>query len=331
MNTDVEEIGLSKLTDILESAITGVPAPVRKNFLKALGQLCTAAVDLPVAWLEGKSDEIRANTKARVQIIEKGGHTISEQIIVPQEYIDKASIKFASKIIKEQSNLDQITLIAANELTNKEIKSKAAPADDISEDWLNEFENLARLKSSESMKFIFGKILSSEIVKPGSFSIKTLKVISQLDNEAAKLFQLFCSQTISMRVSNHIFDARVVSFDGSAASNSLQKYGLSFSSLNILQEYGLIISDYNSSMEYSPCIAIEQNQAIAILRYRNKNFTLVSTDLEKHDKTLKLNGVALTNAGQELLDVILPANDNNYETEFLEFLKKKHLELVEIN
>ena len=176
MNNDVGETGLSKLTDTLESVITGVPAPVRKNFFKACGQLCTTAVGVPVAWLEGKSDEIRANTEARVQIIKKGGHTISEQIIVPQEYVNKASSKFAAKIIKEQLNLDQITLIAANELINsKEVEdNEASTDDDISEDWLNEFENLAKLKSSESMKLIFGKILSHEIVKPGSFSVRTL-------------------------------------------------------------------------------------------------------------------------------------------------------------
>ncbi len=82
------ETGLSKLTDTIENAITGVPAPVRKNFIKAFGQLCTAAVDIPVAWLEGKSAEIRATTEARLQIIRKEGETISDQIIVPQEYIE---------------------------------------------------------------------------------------------------------------------------------------------------------------------------------------------------------------------------------------------------
>ena len=237
--SDIKETELSKLTDTLESVVTGIPAPVRKNFFKAFGQLCTAAVDIPVAWLEGKSAEIRANTEARVQITKKGGDAISEKIVIPQEYIDKASSKFAARVIKEQINLDQIVLNAANELSNSnEIDNNKASIDEISEDWLNEFENLSRLKSSENMRFIFGKILSGEIIKPGSFSIKTLKIISQLDNHAAELFQLLCSQAVSLRISNQIIDARVISFDGSAASNSLSQFGLSFRSLNILQEYG---------------------------------------------------------------------------------------------
>src|SRR6185295_2887457 len=142
------------------------------------------------------------------------------------------------------------------------------------------------------MKLIFGKILSGEISKPGSFSIRTLKIISQLDNQAAKLFQLLCSQCISMHIGQNIFDARIVSFSGNAASNSLSQFGLNFNSLNVLQEYGLIISDYNSYMNYAPCIADENNNISAVLRFYNKHYGLIPTDKEKYDKILKLSGVA---------------------------------------
>lgn len=326
------ETGLNKLTDTIENVITGIPAPVRKNFFKAFGQLCTAAVDIPVAWLEGKSAEIRATTEARLQIIRKEGEEISDQIQVPQEYISKASSKFAAKVIKEQLNLDQITLNAANELSNNKqaAQNNEVDSEDISEDWLNEFENLARLKSSEDMKLVFGKILAGEIIKPGAFSIKTIKLISELDNQAAKLFQLFCSQVISLRVGDNIIDARVVSFSGNAAANSLREFGLMFGSLNILHEYGLIISDYNSWRMYSSCIVNEQNKVVTALRFQNKDFGLVPSDKNKYDKTLKLNGVALTKAGKELLDIIPIISADNYKVALIEFFKSKYLDLVEI-
>jgi hypothetical protein len=325
------ETGLNTITDSIESVITGVPAPVRKNFIKAFGQLCTAAVDIPVAWLEGKSAEIRTTTEARLQIIRKEGNVISEQIEVPKEYINKASSKFAAKVIKEQLNLDQITLNAATELANnKQIENDDKEAEDISEDWLNEFENLARLKSSEDMKLVFGKILSGEIIKPGSFSIKTIKLISQLDNQAAKLFQVLCNQTVSLRIAENVFDARVISLNGNAASNSLSQFGLSFDNLNVLQEYGLIISDYNSFMPYTSCIANEQMQVGAAIHFQGKTFGLIPTDRDKFDKVLKLNGVALTKAGKELLDIIPITPADKYRDALIDFFKAKHLELVEI-
>lgn len=226
---------LAKITDTLEEVVTGIPAPVRKNFFKAFSQLCTAAVDVPVAWLEGKSSEIRASSDARVQIIKKEGISISEKIEVPEPYILKASEKFASKIIKEQINLDEITLNAAKDLIQEESKTTNKDDHEISDDWLNEFESHARLKSSEEMKLIFGKILSEEISTPGTFSMRSVRIISQLDNEAARLFQLLCSHSISLNINdNNIIDARVVSFNGNAASNSLNKFGLSFDNLNVL-------------------------------------------------------------------------------------------------
>jgi uncharacterized protein DUF2806 len=327
-----QESGLEQITDTIETLVTGVPAPIRKNFFKAFAQLCTAAVDIPVANLESKAAEIRAASKARVQIIEKEGEQISKQLNVPKEYITKASEKFASKVVKEQLNLDQIGLNAANNLKNeKDIEYDQQESEEISDDWLNEFENYAKLKSSDDMKLVFGKILSGEITKPGTFSIRTVRLISQLDNKAAKLFQILCSQSVSMYAgSSIILDARVISFSGSAASNSLTKYGLSFDNLNILQEYGLIISDYNSYMNYAPCIANEQMHIGASLCYGETQYGLVPTDKEKYDKTAQFNGVAFTKAGKELLKIIPFKDAPIYKKDLEDFLSKKHLKLLKI-
>ncbi|MEO6692552.1 MAG: DUF2806 domain-containing protein, partial [Saprospiraceae bacterium] len=279
-----DESGLNNLTNAVGTAISGIPEPLKKNFFKALEQLSTAALNIPTTWLEGKSAEIKASYKARVQIIKKQGDNISESIEAPKEYIERASEKYASKVIKEQLNLDQITLNAANNLAI-ETKVHEQTTEELSDDWLNEFENYARLKSSENMKFIFGKLLSGEIEKPGTFSIRTIRLISQLDNKAAKLFQRLCSLSISMHLNGEtMYDARVVSFEGSAAFNSLTKYGLSFDNLNVLQEYGLIITDYNSYMPYPACVVNENNMVAASILYGNKHYGLLPIDKDKYDK-----------------------------------------------
>jgi len=326
------ESGLEKVTDTIGDLVTGIPAPIRKNFFKAFAQLCTAAVDIPVASMEARAAEIRAAAAARVQIIKIESEQISEQLSVPKEYIKKASEKFAAKVVKEQLNLDQIGLNAANDLKQEDFENANEDSvEEISDDWLNEFGNYAKLKSSDDMRLIFGKLLSGEIRKPGTFSIRTVRLISQLDNMAARLFQLLCSQSVSMCFGKSmLFDARVVSFAGNAASNSLRQYGLSFNKLNILQEYGLIISDYNSYMNYAPCIANDKMKIEATLCYEKKHYGLVPIDKEKYDKTLKLNGVALTKAGKELLKIIPIEESPIYKKTLEEFLKKKYLKLVEL-
>ncbi|PZX59147.1 uncharacterized protein DUF2806 [Algoriphagus ratkowskyi] len=329
-----EESGLEKITDTIGELVTGIPAPIRKNFFKAFAQLCTAAVDVPVAKLEGKAAEIRAESRARIQILNKEGEQISEQLKVPKEYVDRASQKFASKVIKEQLNLDEIGMQAANNLKNEKYKeNKEENVKEIDDDWLNEFENSAKLKSSNEMKMIFGKILSGEIKNPGSFSVRTIQLLSQLDNQAAILFQKLCSQSISMLIGgSHLIDARVASLDGNPSSNSLRTYGLSFDNLNVLLEYGLIISDYNSWLNYSPCIINENMSVSAAICFGKYRYGLMPTDREKYDKNVKLNGVALTKAGKELLTIIpLKEEDSSkYKSAFEEFLAKKHLKLIQI-
>jgi hypothetical protein len=333
----MENSGLEKVTDAVSTLIDNVPAPIKRNLLKALGQLSTAALDIPIAWLESKSSEIRATSNARIQIIKSEGDKFSEQVDIPQPYIDRASEKYASKIIKEQLNLDEISYKAIKELSSEEFSASNSDETEIkdekqiSEDWLNEFENHGRQMSSEEMKFIFSKILVNEVKNPGNFSIRTIRIISQLDNLAAQLFQKLCSCAISMQVLNHIIDTRVVSLEGNAGANALSKYGLSFDNLNVLQEYGLIISDYNSYMNFSPCVVNEQNKVALPFKFSNNYFAFLPTDREKYDKTLQFHGVALTKSGKELYNIIPQVENPTYKADFEIFLEKRLIKLSPVN
>src|SRR5690554_5909278 len=253
-NAESHDGPLETLSSAASEFINGIPAPIQKSFFKAFGQLCTAAVDVPVSYLEGKASENRAESSARVALIKASEQKIAEQMSVNPAYVRLASEKFSQKIVKEQLNLDAIVRIASDDIRDKATSSEQVKhgADDvtISDDWLNAFEKEAVQKSSDEMKMLFGKILAGEIRKPASFSIRTLKLLGQLDNQAASIFHKLCSLSISQRFGDYVHDARVVSLSGAAAQNSLRDYGLGFDALNILSEYGLIISDYNSYMGY---------------------------------------------------------------------------------
>jgi hypothetical protein len=323
---------IERLTDLAGDVLTGVPAPIRKNAFKAFAQLCTAAIDIPVAYLSGISAEKRAETQARIKIINTGADQIANQMKMDPEYAKVAVKKYGQKIIREQINLDIISENAKQELlqlnADANDSSDTNSNEEISEDWLNIFEKEAANKSSDEMRMLFGKILAGEISKPKSYSIKTIKIISQLDNRAATLFQTFCSLAVSLQEGNHITNGRVVSINGNAASNSLQKYGLSFANLNILQEYGLIISDYNSYMDYSMCVAKNMKVPFPFM-HQEKPFGLILQD-GKNVGDLKLHGVALSNSGVELLNVVDTTPSSKYTNDLSEYFKKKGLDMVEI-
>ena len=171
----------SEVLASLSGIASGVPIPavVSKNLFKAFNRLCTAAVDIPAAMLEGRAAEKRAESDARVRASKTSAESIAGQMKVDPEFARRASRKFAEKIIREQINLNEIGKVAAKAIQDdKTLRSDAdndqsAPGE-ISDEWLNGFEAEASQKTSGEMQMLFGRILAGEIRRPDTFSIKTL-------------------------------------------------------------------------------------------------------------------------------------------------------------
>jgi Protein of unknown function (DUF2806) len=332
-NVDVPRSIVEAATGTVTDWLSGVPAPIRKNAFKAFGQLCTAVIDIPVAILEGVAAEKRAESEARVKIISTGAEQIASQMNVDPEFARVAVRKYGQKIVREQVNLDSASAFAAQELQNSpprltdndKAQQEVAPIED---DWLNNFEKEASQKSSEEMQRLFGRILAGEIRRPSTFSIKTVKLIGQIDTPVANLFKRLCSLSISATSGNHLIDARVSALGGNAGSNALSTYGLSFDQLNLLHEHGLIIADYNSYADYG--FSLVHGTVVPIpLKYAGRYWGLLP--VEKEDtKEVRLHGVALSRAGKELIDIVDIEADDAYTGALVAFFETKRLKMVEI-
>ena len=296
------------VTDLAaDVALPVIPPPVRRNLLKAFGQLCSAAIDFPVAYLAGMADERRAETAARIKLINTSAAQIAEQMRTNPAYARVAVEKFGQRVLREQVNLDMISQRTVRELSDTSSttsNSKSGdPDDSIDDDWINAFESEARQKSTEEMQVYFARVLAGEVRRPGSYSTRTVKILGSLDKKVAECFLRLCSMSISSRFDN----TRVSSLGGDANSNALKEYGLSFATLNLLNEHGLIIADYNSWWEFVPCIAFpgaERQVICTPLRYAGKYWTLLPVSKSSIGQTLRIHGVQLTQAGSELLEVV---------------------------
>jgi hypothetical protein len=320
---------LSTATDLVSDFITGIPAPIRKNALMAFSRLCTAAVEYPVTLIESAIAERRAESQARVKLINNSAIQIADQLKINPEYVYAASNKFAQKIVREQVNVDLVTQIAAADLKSEphSIEGNETEAPPISEDWLNVFEGEAAKMSSEEMQRLFGKILAGEIRRPASYSIKTIKLMAQLDNEAANLFRRLCSLSISMGPGiSDIIDARVVSM-GRATANSLDAYGLGFAALNILEEYGLITSNYESYADYQYSI-VHENRITLPIFYENTKWTFVQKIASPTRPELKLFGVTFTRSGQEIRPLVDIAPNEQYTEALKNFFDQQGMMLT---
>lgn len=322
---------------------TVVPAPVRRNFTKAFSRLSSAAIDIPIAFLEGKAQEIRALTEERKRLIHTTSDQISEQMRVDPEYARRAVAQFGNKVLREQVNLDSIVEKSGENLKQGgDVADQAASEAEIDDDWLEHFDTEARKKSTPEMQEYFARLLAGEINKPNSFSIKTVRMLGTMDNASATLFQRFCSMCVVLRnvhPDRTPFDARIIALAGDAAQNALQKYGLPFDALNMLHEYGLIISDYNSWRDYQVCCprsipATDKTQAhlfVLPFSFQSRSWILLPMRDDQRITELKLNGVALTRSGMELMSIVELEEATEYSKDIIEFFKQRQLLMTETN
>lgn len=330
------ESTLATIGDLIETAATGIPAPIRKTLFKAIHQLCMAAVDTQVAKLEGNAAETRATTKNRIKAIDATGTQIAKRLDVRPEYVDAALENASVRIVQKRINLDKTVIGAIEDLRAQPIpdieNETSVPREEISDDWLNAFEEEAVNMSTEHMQKLFGKILAGEIRKPSSYSIRTIKLMAQLDNLPAQLFRRLCSLTCTMQFGPRITDSRVIAVTAAASSNGLQNYGLSFGELNILFEYGLIISDYNSYMTYMGALA-DAGTVNMPFRYMNRFFALVPKNPMTPQQRMeyKVHGVQLSRAGMELLNIVETEENTDYTKALVEFFDKNGFKLELVN
>ena len=341
-------------TDLLDAATnflvdSAIPVPFWKNVAKALRQLSTAAIEWPAVYFEGKIAEKRAETQARIKIIEENTTQITGQMEVPPEYAQRAVKKYGEKILREQSNLDKICSIAVNLLKKEKSASSTDRSADsseeetISDDFLNSFEEEARQKSTEDMQLLFGRILADEIRKPGRYSIRTVRALGQLDQNTAALFKRLCSVCVAQVYDNqadgYVHHAIAPSLHnlgpflhnlGRFRYCTLDRYGLNFEQLNILNEYGLIISEYNSSHDYSLCVVNENLPVTTPFRHQGRHWVLLSSPERDKNQECRVPGVALSRAGCELFPIVDPDPMESYTEDLKKFFAQQSLQMVEI-
>ena len=328
--------GSSILETIVSSALTEptLPIPVSRNIVKALNRLGSRLIDIPAAWLEGKAEEMQAETRARIVLIETSANEIARQMKIDPEYARTAANKFGQRIIREQINLDTICEKAVEQIdSNDASEGESNSEKSIDDDWLNTFEEEARKKSTKDIQDYFGRLLAGEIKRPGSSSIRAIRILGALDQKTAQLFRKLCSAAIIFPGET---DIRVCSLKGTAGENSLSKYGLSFSQLNILNEYGLIISDYNSWSDYQLCIAGSvalpgSKSSIQLpLQHQGKSWILVPTKKRAPSKKFEVHGVALTSSGRELSRIVHREPTEEYTQDLIAFFQTKNLQMTEV-
>lgn len=158
----------------------------------------------------------------------------------------------------------------------------SAPVDT---DWSARFFRHVEDVGNERMQLLWGKLLAGEVAAPGTFSPRTLRILSDLTTREAGLFEAFASQRLLVLGSREPF-----LFYG-ANDEAFQELGISWSVIQELDAAGLIHDHALAGVQLIPGPEMHQFEAAGGVLF------VLTTDTPRK---VSLGRATLTRTGAEL-------------------------------
>lgn len=192
---------------------------------------------------------------------------ISITLFPNSDLTQRAFKRMAYEECTKQLNIENIISKTINYLPEHVSEEK------VSEGFKNRFFDKAKFVSDDEAQETWAKILAGEIEKPGSYSYRTLDILSNLTQGEAKIFEKVAQSFIY----NYIFF-----FDQEFFTNH---FGIKYKDILLLSEIGLLHSLYNSksSMSFNydipNLLVLDSNTFLAIKSLRNDHTIHVPCDI----------------------------------------------------
>ncbi len=229
-----------------------------------------------IAKAEIKIDKMKALAKIEAQSIE-----------------ERAIERLLHKEVKKQENIESIIDSASSQL------EEHAEVDKLSKDWLTMFFDKAESFSDEQMRLLWSKILAGEANKAGTFSKRTLEIISNIEKADAQLFSVFCQ--FLWRNAFGEFLPMIFNEDDKVYSSE----GINYESLSHLASIGLITPIEPMSLHLN----YDSNES-TMFTYFEK--TLCVEFPENEPRKFPLGKIMLTRSGKELATISNPTQNDDF-------------------
>ena len=206
----------------------------------------------------------------------------------------RALERFLHQEARKQENIESITAQAAASLP------PAAKVEGLEEDWIAHFFEKCQSISDQEMQSLWSRLLAGEATTPGTYSKRTVDLVSTIDKKDAALFTRF-SQFVWMIGSPIplIFDVEDEVYKGA---------GIHFADLKHLDAIGLI------SFESVSGYIRKGFGKSAVVRYYGRPMLLEFPN--EKDNQLQIGHALLTSTGRELVN-ICGAGPNQKFTEYV--------------
>lgn len=177
---------------MIAEGVGKVPRSYVPATLKALDRLLNEAIGIGEALLGQQRARIDARTASYKLVEAAAGSEAAKALAGDPETILAVMQSLLHKSYRVQKNHAAVaSSMVADLVAHAADEPGANPrlADTtLEDDWLNVFERYAGDASSERMQSLWGRVISGEVRKPGTFSLRALRFLSEFSNEDAVQF-----------------------------------------------------------------------------------------------------------------------------------------------
>jgi len=162
---------------------------------EAISRLVGHVADVPAEYVKTFTQGIKDKREARSEVSKALAKAVATEVITDNELVRRAAQSFLAKELRSQTNKEAVAKKAIEHLSDKSDTNDPNPKSP-EDDWLNVFERYAENASSEKLRDLWGRVLANEIRKPKSFSLRTMRFVSELDSTTAQRFEKYTRKII---------------------------------------------------------------------------------------------------------------------------------------
>lgn len=185
--------GIDKLLEHVAIGVGAIAGPMlapwrarREATAKRIHAEADADVRIIQAKAEATAMQINAGAQAEArELLLSGKDQMHGDAELSSDLITQ-KIEFLER--KRISNVKAVVSHSAEQLADVEVDNRPPDAD-----WTARFFDCVQDVSSEDMQRLWAKLLSGEVKRPGSVSLRTMDVVRNMTTADAKLFQSLCS------------------------------------------------------------------------------------------------------------------------------------------
>lgn len=234
----------------------------------------------------------------KLVVLEKAkAKAAAEKSLLEFEMMDAMEQKIVYREQRKQVNIENILEIAAEEIN----QDSQVNSEKVDSDWTTRFFNLAEDISNEQMQELWGKILSGEVKKPGSFSLRTLELLKNITKYEAEIFTKFVQLNVK-----HSRGHFIPYID----QNTFEEYfDIPYSEILLMYEIGLLSSGPHIGLHF-PALELP---ALTLYEFGETGIQLTTA---AHDRPNSIAILSLTQIGLELA-ALIPFERNEYNIMYL--------------